>query len=404
MRTGAPILFKFRRFVWLAGFVLAATAALGEPVASYRNDGIVFNPQLDATSVVNAGRIETFTDTALFQPLDMVNFTNLFGASIFGNPGWRFDFLSSATGLHSPSANFVNRGLISVSGDPLASIGLQTNSSGTAFANSGGRLLATAANVDVNSGTLVAGAEGVVRLVGTSVDAGFSRMQVGGMPNLFFPGVAGRTNFLNPTFVKDSYWAAGTNQAMNTNFGTARPLFLGSGQPFGTVPMISAPFHQVEPRSVGFAIVPEVFGTPFQPYVYIDQVNATSRVVQVVFLATNSLDTNLTASVQFAPRAAGAVPIIEFASRSFSYSAAQFVTNSLYFSDSTLFLSNNVLVQNFVDQSFRPQTYEIARTVPLGFAFGLPTNAPYSSVVFFQPGYSNIFVTTATPLIGPKSG
>ena len=391
MRTGAPILLRFRRLLWLAGFALVAATALGEPVATYRNDGDVFNPQINATSAVNAGRIETFTGSAMFQPLDLVNFANLFGATIVGNPGLRFDFLSSTTGLRSPSASFVNRGLIAISGDPLASIGLQTNTAGTAFANSGGRLLVTATSIDVNSGTLVAGAEGLVRLVGTTVDAGFSRMQIGGMENLFFPGLAGRTNFLNPTFVKDIYWAAGTNQVMNTNTGA--PLFLGSGQPFGSVPLISAPIHQVEPRSVGFATVPEVVGTPFEPFVYITQVNATSQVVQVVFLATNRLDTNLTASVQFEPRGAGAVPIVAFASRSFSFSAAQFVTNTVYFTDSTLFLTNNTVVENFADLSFRPQTYEISRALPGILGFGLPPNAPYSSVIFYQPGYSNIFVT-----------
>lgn len=392
MRTGAPILLRFRRLVWLAGFALAALAATGQPVASYRNDGNVFNPQIDATSVVNAGRIETFTGSALFQPLDMVTFANLYGAAIFGNPGLRFDFLSSATGIHSPSATFMNRGLISISGDPLANVGLQTNSAGTAFANSGGRLLVTATSVDVNSGTLVGGAEGLVRLVGPTVDVGFSRMQIGGMENLFFPGVAARTNFLNPTFVKDTYWAAGTNQAMNTNVGPGVPLFLGTGQPFGAVPLISSPIHQVEPRSVGFATVPEVPGTLFFPFVYIDQVSPTNRVVQVVYVATNSLDTNLTTTVRFAPRAAGTVPIIEFASRSFSYSASQFVTNALYLSDATLF-ATNTLVQNVVEQGFRPLTYELSRTNPVGFALGLPPNAPYTSVVFYQPGFTNIVVS-----------
>ena len=126
MRTGHSTLSRFCR--WLGGAVvlLAAAAAIAQPVASYRNDGSVFNPQIDATDVVNAGRIETFTGSAMFQPLDMVNFANLFGASIIGNPGLRFDFLSSTTGLRSPSANFVNRGSIFVSGEQGAgAIGLQ---------------------------------------------------------------------------------------------------------------------------------------------------------------------------------------------------------------------------------------------------------------------------------------
>ena len=394
MRTGHSTLSRFCR--WLGGAVvlLAAAAAIAQPVASYRNDGSVFNPQIDATDVVNAGRIETFTGSAMFQPLDMVNFANLFGASIIGNPGLRFDFLSSATGLRSPSANFVNRGSIFVSGDPLASIGLQTNSTGTLFAKSGGRLLVTAANIDANSGTIVAGAEGLVRLVGTSIDAGFTRMQVGGTENLFFPGVTGRTNFINPTFIRDLYWAAGTNQAMNTNFGNPQPLFLGSGQPFGTVPFISAPIHQVDPRSVSFALLPEGSNALFQPFVYIDQVTFTSRVVQVVYLATNSLDTNLFATVRFAPRGAGTIPIVEFASRSFSFVDSQYVTNAVYFSDGSLFVTNT-LVQNFADQSFRPFTYDVSRTAPVGFFAGLPANAPYSSVVFYQPGFTNVQATNS---------
>lgn len=394
MRTGPSFLARVGRLLCLAAVLLTAGLVLAQPVAFYRNDGSVFNPQIDATSVVNAGRIETFTGSAMFQPLDLVNFTNQYGASIIGNPGLRFDFLSSTTGLRATSANFVNRGLIAVNGDPLTSIGLQTNSTGTLFANSGGRLLVTATNIDVNSGTLVAGAEGLVRMVGTSIDAGFSRMQVGGTENLFFPGVAGRTNFVNPTFVRDTYWAAGTNQAMNTNFGNPQPLFLGSGQPFGTVPLISAPIHQVDPRAVSFATLPEGSNVLFQPFVYIDQVTFTSRVVQVVYLATNSLDTNLFATVRFDPRRAGTVPIIEFASRSFSYADAQFVTNALYFSDGTLFLTNT-LVQNFVDQSFRPFTYDLSRTAPIGFFSGLPTNAPYSSVVFYQPGFTNVQATNS---------
>ncbi len=395
MRTGALTFLRFRRLVWLAGLALAAFTTVGQPVAVYRNDGNVFNPQINATSVINAGRIETFTGSALFQPLDMVNFANLFGAVIVANPGLRFDFLSSVNGLHSPSASFVNRGMISMSGDPLASVGLQTNSAGTAFANSGGRMLVTANSVDVNSGTLVAGAEGVVRLVGARIDIGFSRIQVGGLDNLYFPGLVGRTNFLNPTFVRDTYWAAGTNQAMNTNFGTALPLSLASGQPFGVVPLISSPRHQVEPRSPGFATVPEITNTPFQPFVYIDQTNPTNHVVQVVFLATNPSDTNMIASVQFAPRISGTVPVVSLASRSFSFSGTQFVTNTLYFTDTSLFLTNNTLVQNFADNSFRPLTYELARTNPVGLLPLSPPNAPYSSVIFYQPGYSNIFVTNS---------
>ena len=396
MRFGNSILSRLGRLAWLGAFTLAAAAAVvAQPLAVYRNDGSVYNPQIDATTVINAGQIDTFTSLALYQPLDMVNFTNLFGASFSGNPGLRFDFLSSVTGLRSPAANFINRGTIAISGDPLASAGLQTNSSGTLFSTSGGRLLVNATNVDVNSGTLVAGAEGIVRLAGASVDVGFSRVQVGGIDTLYFPGVAGRTNYVNPTLVRDAYWATGTNQAMNTNFGGGLPLFLGSGQPFGILPLISAPSHQVEPRSAGFASVPEVSGTAFQPHVFIDQVNPTNRVIQVVYLAVNGQDTNLTATVRFGRRRGGSIPVVEFASRTFAFSASQFITNAIYFSDASLVLSNNTLVENFVDQSFRPESYEISRTMPFSFSGGSLPNAPYSSVVFYQPGYSNIVATNA---------
>mgnify|MGYP003342035721 CR=1 FL=1 len=180
----------------------------------------------------------------------------------------------------------------------------------------------------------------------------------------------------------------------STNYA-GLPLFLGTGLPFGALPFISAPVHQVEPRSVSFGLDPEITGTQFQPFVYIDPVNPTNTVIQVVYLATSQTDTNLTTTVRFSPLTSGTVPIIEFATRNFDYSTSQLVTNSIYFSDSMLGKSNQTLIQNFAAQSFRPSNYTIDRTAPVRWPFAVPTNSSYANVIFYQLGYSNILATNA---------
>ncbi len=91
----------------IAGLALSPLAGRGA-AASYINPvyGYVTTaPMIDATNFVNFGTFAIGT-TAPFETWDTLNYTNL--GNLLGSSGWRFNTLSTRTGLRSMARSFVN--------------------------------------------------------------------------------------------------------------------------------------------------------------------------------------------------------------------------------------------------------------------------------------------------------
>src|ERR1039458_1551368 len=167
----------------LAGFPVAvqATDALYTSPASVTTPV----PQVDATNFYNAGSWNIFT-TLRFTTAHTLNYTNI--GTMNGSVGWEFDWGPSIAGMRSWSANFVNN-------------------SASALINGTDYLWVSATNI-VNKGTLLASANGEIKLTGTTVD--LHRSSVGILPivGIGNSGNSG-TNFKPDTAIYDLYWGIG---------------------------------------------------------------------------------------------------------------------------------------------------------------------------------------------------
>jgi hypothetical protein len=383
----------------LSLLVLAlARVSVAQPAANYINYGVTNNPQINATNVVNFGTINTFTSNP-FETRNTVNFTNAPSGTINSDPGLHVETIFD-NGQRVPVANFVNDGVISASGANF------TISSGGFFVlttTAAGTVDVIATNIAM-SGSVSVGVDGLVRYKGNRVDLTRSGLAAGGGTANYYSGdiYNNRSNYVNATGVKDLYWGAGTNNVMTLQNGF--PLNLPQLNVNGfRPPFVNSPFHEV--------VVPSFFGSfltrvpssflsvPFQPFVWTNRFGAGGSNVtfQIVFLATNSLDTNLTTNVRFVRTGNESVPVVQFSFTDTETVSGVPFTSELYFSDRSAVSTNVILAGNLADATFRPINYDISRADTVGFSFGATTNQTINGIDFTRLGsfgiYSNLVVT-----------
>src|SRR6266849_6542902 len=275
------------------GSLLAVLGVQAATSPIYISSGVVTTPpQVDATAFVNEGTLDLNLSSSLpFETLYTLYFTNTSAGIMLGSPGYRFDFFNPYNNVRLKMSNWVNQG--SIEGDPY--------------------LLVASTNI-TSAGPLNVGPAGLLRLDGSYINLRRDGLRAAIQTTTFFGGgFLDVSNYFNPAGVTDLYWGAGANNHLDT-MGTPMPLNLGN---FG-LPNPQSPVHQVERLFFGFSItnlisIPSfnfligtnfIFGANFfQPsysaFVYTNTLSPTSTIVQVVFVPTNSFDTNFSTQVRF---------------------------------------------------------------------------------------------------------
>ena len=353
-------------------------------VPLYSNLGNVLYEGIDATTIVNYGTINASTS---FQPLNMLNFTNLIGGSLLGSSGVQLEFATNAAPFRSPASYVVNLGTIS--GDSL-------------------RFSAT--NL-INSGELRGGE--IVDLSGNNVTLTRSVLSasVGAFASFVGQGFRlvstnGTVTYQNPSEVADLYWGAGTGRVMRaaSSGGLNLPSLnsaIGGFRP----PQAQSPSHEAEELSLfgGTLFSSRSFktlsGTNYIPFVRVTRTTATNVYVQVVLVQTNSASTNVAVDVRFETVGStlGDTPVVAISAFGSDIATGVPYTNSLYFLDYINTLTNSALSANLQASSSRPAAYEISRDSFYDFlfsgGFGITTNDDIANVAFYQNGFAAANIT-----------
>ncbi len=410
----------------LLGLIAGCYVAAAGITPLYENNGPMLAPpqtppQVDALAFVNRSQFQvnfgissllgstiitssgTAFSTAILDSLydftHTLYFTNSGGGVMSADPGFRFDQVtetvtnrigyavtnftvitvtnSFTNTVRVPAANFDNQGQITV----------------------GLVMLVNATNIQ-NSGFLNTSAGGVIHLAGENLDlerSGLRSGQAATSGGIFVGnGVTYASNYFNDAGVSDVYWGAGTNNALNNQ---GMPFSL-PGNSFN-VPFPSSPPHEVLFAGSTFTNTVTVpgfgfFGTNFNfnrfdAFAYTNQLDPTTRVVQVVFVPTNSLDTNFSTEVRFAPdgRDAGQTAIVEFKAVDFDIVDQRFTTNYVYFLDGTAFETNVFLANNSQLGTRRPNTYAVTRNTPFDWLTATPGNAIFSPDLLYNPNFQS---------------
>jgi hypothetical protein len=360
-------------------------------------------PQIDATVFINRSAFTIFNDSSGFAPLPFETqstrvFTNEFGATMVGTPGFRF--LRNQGQKRSSMDTWVNEGSITASQSGLFAFGLPTVIVGLGASPS---LIHVQANNIISPGPLNAGSDGLIRLEGKSIDLTRSGLRTGDDPfgTAFFGSSVGASNYVNDPGVSDLYWGVGVNNRLD-NMG--QPMGLGANRtandPFFELPCPQSPTHQVIEAQFGFLFTNLVFLPTLAPcsffgssnytaVAYTNVVSPTSAVIQVVFYPTNNLDTNISTTVEFIPDGDdGRQVVVAINSADYDIVTQTVVNNSVFVIDDLAFATNAILARNLNLPTFRPSTYAITRGTPF-LGFGFPPNAPYDPTLLYNPSYQS---------------
>ena len=366
----------------LAGFPFAVQAT----DALYSSPATVTTPvpQVDATNFYNAGAWNIFT-TDRFRTAHTLNYTNI--GTMIGSVGWEFDWGPSFAGTRSPSVNFVNN-------------------SASALVNGTLYLWVTATNI-VNKGTLLASANGEIKLTGTTVD--LHRSLVGITPIVGTGSSTSGTNFTPDTAIYDLYWGQ-TNMdfssaaAWDGTIASSPPFFrvnetcgiTNSFAAFGSfIPTVS---DSIETLGVPLMLITtNASGLPNPPTPLF-----TNIFRQAVFIKIN--DPNITGQVRFTAPASATNLFRTVAVRLETISTNTITslpgTNDIYLVDTLASSTNGGFSTSLAfnpyaicsGPTFRPGNYSMSRTEPFEFTGGSPGSGVPAFNFLYDTAFSNNFV------------
>jgi hypothetical protein len=424
----SQIISRARRSLWAIVVVLAA--AFSAPAATlpiYINNAPFISPpaqtNIDAVAWWNRAYFNVFRSTGLpFESLNTRFFTNA-AASFVGpypagtmiaDPGLRFFNKVGSQKFWMDS--WVNRGNITTDHGSSILFG------GTLFFfnNSLASTLQVAATNITSDGSLSSGAHGLIRLEGNRINVSRSSLRTGssaissGILGTSFLGVS---NYVNDVGVYDLYWGEGDGDALAAARRSAMRLDGLGFRPNFTLPSPSSTFHEVITPSTlssffftNTTVVPGgsfFVGTNFftstnlagySAAVYTNVLDATSRVVQVVFYPTNS-DPGFVTDVRFYDPLGGfgfgnpAIAVVGFHSTDFNIATETISTDSVYLSDGLATTTNAFLARNQTANTRRPSNYEVTRSTPFAYSLGTPGNAPFTSNLFYNSTFTRNTVT-----------
>lgn len=341
------------------------------------------SPVIDATAFVNQSIFSVTTASGLpFQTLNTLFFTNRTAAGQMRlSPGYRFDFFTN--NVRRPMDSWVNSG--SITGSTV--------------------VLVSSTNI-INSGSVHAGPQGLIRLTGQTVDLSRGRFRTGPSESVFFfGGDTFGTNYSSAAGVTDVYWGVGTNDHLDDR-GMIMQLTGGFGFDVlnYTPPFFFSPFHQVLDTRFffggtgTFTNLVSVGGFNYGAFVHRAQTGPSNFMVQVVFAPTNNFDTNFTTEVRFYTNFGSqiAIPVVQFKTTDFDIVTLRQNTNAVYLVDTAGVETNFFLARPFGGgTSRRPGNYELFRNEPFEFRFGTNGNTAYTPDLVYNPTYQLAAVTNA---------
>lgn len=420
---------KLRILVTLQG-VLAAAQLLGAPGPDpvYVNSSRLSAPPdpfpfINAQVWINAADFSLLNDMhdvyafnpnpLPFEAQNTRIFTNL--STMFGAPGFRF-LNNGPNGTRLPMDTWVNRGAVSADYAgaffldqfnesleiPNLLAALVTNSTSLTLARNG-YLNVKASNI-FSTGPLTVGSKGVLQIEGGTVNLVRTSLRTASDQYVSWGG--GRINtptYANDPGIEDLYWSRPAVTTMNlARFGivaasTNDPYF-GLNEPTP----LRTPLHPVvDPKSLRGTNSIQL--PKFHPRVpgqyataqFTTQLNATNYVIQVVFYpVVNTADSNFTTTVNFLPDGdAGRTILVGFHSLDYDMVTQTTSSNSIYLVDALAF-QTNALATNLHASTYRPNTYELTRGVPVFLpsidllgSVGYPltlANSTYTNLLFYE--------------------
>jgi hypothetical protein len=400
----------------LVSFWLLALALLPRVVHStdaiYINNGLVtFPPQIDAITFINNGTFN-FTSNLTLYPFDTSNtqnFTN--NGTMRGGVGFQFDNAPATAGVRKPSANFRNRLTGSIMALDVAEVLESLNEQPFQIALlDSAQLLISATNI-INEGTLIAGAAGLIRLVGDNVNLARSGLLINPIVGLgsFNEDIIFTNYYIPDVAIYDEYWGQGVQQASSDSIIRS----------FGGAVVVSSP-----PSDVEFRPIPPLFNrvigrvslgvlNPVGDF-YTNTLATTNLMVTNMMgmaVSTNVPVSNIVQAVFIGLPPAGADWGVRFfpsedpqnPMRTVSVGISLFQTNvvtvgqdtiSLYLVDNLASSTNRGILTNFTDvPNSRPRNYRMQRREPIEFFLGSPGNGPFSTNLLYMSDFVSPIVT-----------
>ena len=356
----------------MAGLVslIGAGSLWAVTIPIYINDVIIqpptTPPQVDAKAFVNNSTFDVTGTSLPYQTQNTRYFTNNASGIMSGAPGFNFQFLTTTGALNYPAYSFVNYGRVNVSG---------YSTRGTLFINS--------TNIQ-NADRLSGDSSSDIKIVGTNVDLSGSSLRCAQPVDQVFSG------FFDSGQVTGLYWGAGQNNVLSNNsaFFQLNGFFGGNLD----LPSPSSPTHQVLQNTSGFIFtnfvsVPSFSAGSFGAFVHSNRTGPTSSVVQIVFVATNSvINGNLSVNVRFTPTffGSGSDAIVEFSNVDYDIVEERNITNYVYLVDSSVNVTNITLVPTNSNPKI-PSTYSVSRFTPFSWLSAEPANIPFTNTLIYSP-------------------
>lgn len=346
--------------------MLGGLACLGTTSPIYQNFGVVTSPpQVDATVFVNGGTFDlSATSGGVFDTQNTLYYTNL--ASGFMNAPGGFNFQFITNGFPLPASSFRNQGEVD------------------------GFLLRIAATNVANSGILLGSGNGLVKIDANSVD-----LTRGGVDALALG---------SSTPAQLVYAGVGTNNTLSGN-GRAMPLTT-----FNLPSPASPNFEVIMPGNAGTYFtnrvsVPVLSTKGFGAFASTNQVDPTNLIVEVIFVSTNSFDTNMAIRAGFMPYAGGDVPgniaVVEWKYPDYDIIRGNPFTNYFYLVDTTMTQTNySYFTNQTTSQIISPDVFTLSQGTNQSFTLGL--NSPFGFPTTVKVSKLNSVTFTNTLISNPK--
>lgn len=405
------------------GFLAAAAALTGQPLSSraadliWTNSGVInFPPQIDAVNFFNDGTI-SISSLNPFETANTRNFTN--SGTMISSPGWFFDTAPSGNGYRIPAENFVNLNTGQIQAvDPAGGVVIGV----------GGRVLlpsylwVSATNI-INRGVLGVGANGWMKLEGSTVTMNRARLDVRGIEptgsfNDFQLG-----QFQPDAGIIDMYWG-GTNIANPPGINTAgiwRPgLAIAPPHDVTQYPNFNgrtswailnpyADSYAATNQSIMITVTNLVGITNINNDPVVPGIDLTNLVVTNIFIPTNITRQAVFVGVNDPSRQFVSVSWFNSSSPTNYFKAPQIEISTLstnvvedvqeleyiFFADTLASTTNRGVLPNITSAanltSYRPANYVLARMPILGFGFA-GAGEPEPTFLFDRDLFTNSVV------------
>ncbi len=384
---------KFKTVI--AILILAIVKGLCQTTPIYVNERDFVGdtpPQVDARAFVNQALFNITTTPYPFETQNTLYFTNKGSGTMYGSVGFRFDYYYPSNEMRLPAETFVNHGTIT--GDPY--------------------LIISATNI-LSPGLLLSGNSGMVHIDGSNINLNRSGVRTGEQQGglISYDGYGRNQNesrsYQNAPGVMDYYWGTGTNNSLGTN---GSPIRFGDSNAvwnFGA-PYTISPQHEVR-NVVNGRLTTNVVQLPQfaqQYYSYVDYpyggyyyynygnytaaafTNISSKgdkYVSVVFYQTNNITTNFSTTVQFYSYDGPAIAIVGFSMTDYDIVLQSNILNYVYLIDSSAAATNHILYRSYNTNTYRPNVFELTRSIPYEAMYAVPTNTPFTNTLLYTPNY-----------------